>query len=258
MIKRLLISTLLLLPVSVSADYSTRYDYNSKQKQIDTIKAPMAKRSYSKLYDGRYYPTTNAEFIELADHVENHDTSKTQTYGIYYLDMSLTIPDNFWTKDSAYIYFYYCDWSNVTGTASLPDIPVVNSDFVRVYFNVRRAAGNSIGSAGINDVPITWRNAKDWYYFNFQRQELSSAQQVGIVEGIEREILAGLSENYTSTSTTARVITFSSTSTGRNDALVQADLVALGWTIISPTILSKTIINPSNGVGYVWRVQHTN
>ena len=83
-----------------------------------------------------------------------------------------------------------------------------------------------------------------------ERQELTSAQQVSIVQGIEREIAAGMSSAYTATATTTRFVAFNSAAAGANEALVQADLEALGWSIVNATQMDKTIN------GFRWRVLH--
>lgn len=172
--------------------------------------------------------------------------------GHYYHDAALKLPDNFWLLPARYKYVYYYDLSNAVDKV-LPDIPVGigGSDQVeRLSFILRRAAGNSFGSHGVDDIPTTWRNAVDVRTILLERQELTSAQQVGIMAGVEREVLAGMSSNYTATATTTRFVDFQNTSTGANDALVQADLVALGWNIINATSMNKVI------AGFTWRVLH--
>ena len=226
--------------------------------ELESITNVLGARKYNVIGDGRYFPTTDQEFVDYVNHVKDYDNGYAQVYGFYYLDLNLAIPDDFWRKNAAYYYLYYMDWSNVTGAASLPEIPANPDNFARLYFNVRRGTNNSMGSAGIDDVPTSWRNAKSVYTFYFQRQELTSAQQTGIVKGIEREILAGMSEDYTSTSTTTRIIGFNSSSSGRNAALDKTDLLADGWTVSNSTTLQKNIVNPKNGVAYRWRVLHLN
>jgi len=174
--------------------------------------------------------------------------------GVYYLDAALALPDSFWRTNANLRYLYFLDFANVTGVASLPDIPSTALDFTRLRLSIRRGAGNSIGAAGITDVPLTWRNATAIRTIYMERQELTSAQQVGIVQGIEREILAGMSSAYTAASTATRFIAFNSAAAGANEPLVQSDLEALGWTIVSATQMEK-LIDAGNGP-FRWRVLH--
>lgn len=145
--------------------------------------------------------------------------------------------------------FFYNTRPDFTNATVFPDIPVgTNCNFI--YFYQRQNTATSLGASGISDVPTTWRNATMAYRINMERTELSGAQQVGIVQGIEREMANGMSSAYVSTSTTTRQIDFQSRSTGANDGLVQADLEALGWSIVNATQMEK-LIN-----GFRWRVLH--
>ena len=179
-----------------------------------------------------------------------HEVELKNVQGIYNFDASLTLPDSFWEIAGNLKYLYNMDFSNVTGTASLPDIPPTTYPFTRLRLSIRESAGNSMGSAGITDVPLTWRNAADIRTIYMERQELTAAQQVSIVQGIEREILAGMSSAYTSTSATTRFIALNSAATGANEDIVQPDLEALGWSIVNATQMDKTIN------GFRWRVLH--
>lgn len=241
--------------VSAKDIYIGKDSVSTIQDAYTDLTSQLGHRSFQSIIDGRYHVTTQTNLDNYYEQMYMHDNGYKTVLGAYYLDASLNVPSELWEMDSAYKYLYYLDWSNVTGTASLPDIPSTADNFSRLYINVRRTTGNSMGSAGISDVPTTWRNAKDLYRISFERQELTSAQQLGIIAGLEREILAGLCENYTSTSTTARIIDFQSASTGANDDLIQADLVALGWTVVNATTLRKDIAS-NGGTPRRWRVLH--
>jgi len=159
----------------------------------------------------------------------------------------------FLVSGTRFTYILQADW---TGATAFPHAGVDSGIVDYVYYYQRISSETSLGATTISDVPTTWRNYTGAFRFVLERNELSSAQQIGIVAGIEREILAGMSSAYTSTSTTTRYVDFQQASTGPNDALVQADLVALGWTIVNAAQLEKFIVNPVNGVAYRWRVLH--
>ena len=145
--------------------------------------------------------------------------------------------------------FFYNSRPDFTNATAFPDIPVgAKCDFI--YFYQRLNLSTSLGASGISDVPTTWRNATKAYRINMERTDLTSAQQVGIVQGIEREIAEGMSSEYVSTLLTTRIIDFEHASAGANQPLVQADLVAEGWAIINASQMDKTIN------GFRWRVLH--
>ena len=173
------------------------------------------------------------------------------TSALFYFDGSLTLPAEFWMLKARFKSVFYYDVSG-QDNPSLPDIPDLSlnpTPVERISFNIMSASG-SFGEAGIDDIPTTWRNLTRIRLLAFERQELTSAQQVGIVQGIERELAAGMSSLYTVTTTTTRIIDFQSTSSGANGGLIQADLVALGWSIVNATQMDKTIN------GFRWRVLH--
>jgi len=151
--------------------------------------------------------------------------------------------------------FVYNIQPDMTGAAALPDIPAGATAVDYIYIYQRISAANSLGGAGVIDVPITWRNATGAFRIVLERTELTSPQQVTIVQGIEREILAGLGSAYTSTSTTARFIDLASGSSGANAGLDQAALVVLGWTIINATQMFK-MISSDGGTPRRWRILH--
>ena len=170
----------------------------------------------------------------------------------YRLDISRPLHDYFLSR--RFIYVLQSDWTDAT---QFPEAPASAPDTDLLYYYQRIDTATSLGASGIADIPTSWRNYTGLYRIVLERNELTSAQQVGIVAGIEREILAGLGGLYTSTSTTARFIDFQSNSAGANDALVQADLVALGWTVVNATQLEK-FLPDANGNNRRWRVLHQN
>lgn len=221
----------------------------SLQAELQSVAEMMSVQRNTELIDAR------TELLDqtAADTFYNTRSSYagfSSVYGHYYYDPSLySLPDGFWQINANSRYLYFMDFSNAVDP-KLPDVPVNPNPFTRLWCNLRRAAGNSMGSNGVDEIPLTWRNLVDTYDFRFERQELSSAQQVNLVEGMEREILAGLSSNYVATSTTTRIIDFQSAASQANDPIVQADLEALGWSIVNATQMEK-IIN-----GFRWRVLH--
>jgi len=152
--------------------------------------------------------------------------------------------------------FNYNIQPNWTGATAFPDAPASAPLVDYLYYYQRINSASSLGATGISDVPTTWRNYTGAFRFNLERNELSSAQQEGIVNGIEREILAGMSSSYLSNSQTARYIDFANNSAGANAALDQTAMVANGWSIINGSQMEKFITNPNNGTAYRWRILH--
>ena len=135
--------------------------------------------------------------------------------------------------------------------AAIPDIPVDN-EFTFFYLYLRTSSATSWGVAApqLDDVPTSWRNARNCFRITLERNEFTSAHQVSLVASIEREILAGLGADYVAASTTARLIDFRQTAAGANDPLIQADLEALGWTVASASRMTK-LLN-----GFTWNIDH--
>ena len=253
MLRRFLIGALLLLPITAQAQVRTSDTAVSNfdlQAAIQSVDDAMDVRKNSDIVDSRFELTTQAAIDNYYNVKELYDQSFTTVGGNYYHEMQYDLPETFWTLDNNFKYLFYLDFETNVTTPVLPDIPVNADLFTRLNVSLRHATGNSMGSNGVDQIPLTWRNALNTYQIFFERQELSSAQQVSLVQGIEREVLAGMSSAYTSTSTTRRYIDFQQTAAGANDPLVQADLVALGWTIVNATQMEK-IIN-----GFRWRVLH--
>jgi hypothetical protein len=145
--------------------------------------------------------------------------------------------------------------ANYAGATQMPDAPA-NATLVDYWYDYQtHLNGDSIGDVGINDVPTTWRNMTGVFRFQFERNELTEAQQLGIIDGIEREILAGMGQSYTSTSTTARYIDFQSALSGANDDITKPELEARGWTTINASQSFK-FFNDINGTARRWRVFH--
>lgn len=154
--------------------------------------------------------------------------------------------------------YIYQTQPDMTGAVALPDIPEGSNAVDYIYIYQRISAANSLGGAGVIDVPMTWRNATGAFRIVLERTELTSAQQGTIIQGIEREIIAGLGSAYTSTSTTARYIDLASGSSGANDALDAATialLVASGWVAVNATQLEK-FISSDGATARRWRVIH--
>lgn len=161
------------------------------------------------------------------------------------------VPD--FLKTIRFNYHLQPDW---TGVTVLPDAPATGAGTVDyLYYYQRQNVASSMGTAGIIDVPTNWRNYTGAFRFFFERNELSEAQQLGILDGIEREILAGMGMSYTSTSTTARYIDFQNGSAGANAAITKAELISRGWTTVNVN-QSEKFFNDINGTPRRWRVLH--
>lgn len=201
-------------------------------------------------FDGRELPNA-AISQDVSDVLEaNTLTNRFLYFTAYRIAMSEPIPD--FLKSIRFSYYLQCDW---TGVTAFPDAPASAPALDYLFYYQRVDTASSLGTTGISDVPTNWRNYSGLFRINLERNELTSAQQVGIVNGIEREILAGLSEAYTSTSTTNRYIDFQNTSSGANDTLVQADLVAQGWTVVNANQMEK-FISANGATARRWRVLH--
>ena len=165
---------------------------------------------------------------------------------------SITLPDSY-LRATRYLRLTQADF---TGATALFDVPAGTGDNIDyVYIQQRISAASSMGTAGIADIPTTWRNMTGVFRFIIERQDLTEAQQLGILDGLEREILAGMSELYTSTSTTNRFIDFQSTSTGANAAITKAELQARGWTDVNVN-QSEKFISSNGATARRWRVLH--
>ena len=209
--------------------------------------------------DWRYWLNNQQNLDDICSHFLNVDNGYRQVLWLFYLILSnVSIPQNYWRLNDWYKYLYYVDFRNTTILNNTFDlnIPIDCDNFARMYFNVRRTTNVSLWAYGITDFGTTLRNAKNLYIIYIQRQEMTSAQQLAMTQSIEREILAWMWEDYTSTSTSARLIWFNNNSSWFNAPLVQADFVADGWTIINWTSLEKWITNPKNWIAYRWRILH--
>lgn len=219
------------------------------QAAIQAVDEAFDVRKSSDIVDSRFELTSQEAVDNYYSVKELYDQSFTTIGGNYYHEMQFNLPEIFWLLDNNFKYLFYLDFENVANPV-LPDIPANPDEFSRLNISIRHATGNSMGSNGVDQIPTTWRNAVSTYQVFFERQELTSAQQVSLVEGIEREVLAGMSSAYVVTSARARYIDFNQTAAGANDPLIQADLEALGWTIVNANQMEK-IIN-----GFRWRVLH--
>lgn len=168
----------------------------------------------------------------------------------YRVNIAGGIPD--FLLQQRFTYYLQSDW---TGATTLPDAPTNSTDVDYVYYYQRVNTASSLGATGISDVPTTWRNYSDLFRINLERNELSEAQQLGIIDGIEREILAGMGQSYTSTSTTTRLIDFANASSGANAEITKAELQARGWDDVSATE-SEKLFPDINGDLRRWRLQH--
>ena len=229
-------------------------EHDTVVTERDLLVSELWHRIYTKYEDWRFHINTQQNLDDYYNFRKEYDNWFSVINWNYFLDFSLTLPDSFWELDTLFVYMLSTNFSNPW--SRLPDIPVTADNFQRLHFRISSVAWAWMWSNWVDQIPTTWRNAKGVFAFNFERQELSSDQQVSLIEWYEREILAGMWEDYVSTSTTDRQIDLQSTSTRRNDSLVAADLVALGWTIVNSTQLEKMLINPSNGVAYRHRIIH--
>lgn len=200
--------------------------------------------------DGRYLPTGLSAEDEAI--LENKTIDSRFLYSTTYRwPMDQGVPDILMDRR-----FTYHLQPIATGVTVFPDIPPGSTAIDYIYIYQRATAATSYGGATtIADVPTTWRNATGAFRVLMERMDLTSAQQTGIVQGIEREILAGMSQAYTSTSTTARYIDFQSGSTGANIALDTTALVADGWTVVNANQLEK-FISAGGATARRWRVLH--
>lgn len=190
---------------------------------------------------------------DLADLIASYaDPTQLLYHYTYRLKMSATaIPENAF-KAARFFYHYQPDW---TGATSMFDVPIEASIVDCLYLTQRRNAASELRNSIISDVPTSWRNMTGAYRFVFERIGATAAQQLGIIAGMEREIIAGLSSAYTSTSTATRYIDFQSTSAGANDPILQTALVAAGWTIINANQVEK-MISSNGATARRWRVLH--
>lgn len=152
----------------------------------------------------------------------------------------------------------YIQQGNWTGATKFPDAPIdpalaSHVDYLYYYQIINSAS--SMGTAGINDVPTSWRRYTGVYRIFLERNELSEAQQLGILDGIDREITAGMGSAYTSGSTTARYIDFQSASSGANAPITKAELQARGWLDVNANESEKFF--PDNTATLRrWRILH--
>lgn len=168
----------------------------------------------------------------------------------YRINIAGGIPD--FLLQLRFTYYLQPDW---TGATVFPDAPPNSGDVDHIYFYHRINTATSLGTTGISDIPTTWRNYTGLLRINLERNELSEAQQLGIIDGIEREISAGMGQSETSTSTTSRIIDFANTSAGANAAISKAELQARGWDDVSATE-SEKFFPDINGDLRRWRLQH--
>ena len=182
---------------------------------------------------------------EIAENIPSNAAS----FILFQGDMSKPVPPNFlMTPTSAF--FNNSDFSSPD--AALPVIPV-GTDTAFFYIRIPRTAGSNswgVSAPHLDDVGTTWRNGRDFRRIILERNELTSAHQIALVQSIEREILAGMGADYTVASDTVRWIDFESASSGANDPLDVAAMEAIGWSVIDARSMSKTID------GDVWRVFH--
>ena len=185
------------------------------------------------------------KFSGVGEHIRSNASSITLFQG----DMSKPVPPSLLLTPSS-IFYSNCDFS--VPNAALPVIPV-GTDAIFFYIRIPRTVGSNswgLSAPHLNDVGTTFRNGRQFRRIIFERNELTSDHQVALVQSIEREILAGMGADYTVNSATARFIDFQSASTGANDPLNVADMEAIGWTVDTATIMSKTIDGDN------WRVLH--
>ena len=184
-------------------------------------------------------------FSDIARNIPTNAASFTLFQG----DMTKPVPPNLLLTPAS-TFYTQPDFSSPD--AALPEIPV-GCDTAFFYIRVPRTVGSNswgVSAPQLDDVGTTFRNGRDFRRIIFERNELTSDHQIALVQSIEREILAGMGADYTVASDTVRWIDFQSASSGANDPLNVADMEAIGWTVDTATIMSKTIDGDN------WRVFH--
>lgn len=146
------------------------------------------------------------------------------------------------TTTARYLYFYNVD---ATGGV-LPDLVGTNNRVRYLTFDNSNTNGQSFGEAGTTAFPASWSGFTALQRIYFRRNELTHAKQQALIASLEVNVLAGMGSTYNST----HYLYLNNTASGKNDALTQAPLVALGWTAVTSNRLQKTI------AGKVWRVEH--
>ena len=197
------------------------------------------------IYNLGFIGEVPTSFADIGKHIPDNAASFTLFQG----DMSKPVPPNL-LMTPASIFYTQCDFSSAEAT--LPIIPEgCNSSII--YIRIPRTVGsNSWGALAptLDDVGESWRNGRQFRRIIFERNELTSAHQITLVQSIEREILAGMGADYTVASDTVRWVDFQSTSSGANDPLDVPAMEALGWAVDTANIMNK-VIDGDN-----WRVLH--
>jgi len=191
----------------------------------------------------------SGEVPESFGKVAKHSPTNAVSFTLHQGDMSKPVPANLLLTPTS-IFYTQCDFSSPD--SALPVIPE-GCDSLYIYIRIPLTTGvNSLGAAApqLNDVGTSWRNGRQFRRIIFERCDLTSQHQISLVQSIEREILGGMGADYASASGTVRWIDFQATTSGANDPLDVPAMEALGWSIDSATIMSKTIN------GDVWRVFH--
>ena len=194
---------------------------------------------------GNEFSSTDGQVLD----VNTDDARFLYLSEVYRFDMTKPIPDIL--ANRRFTYFLQCDWTNAT---QLPEAPLVGAENVDyLYYYQRSTSATSLGSTTISDVPTTWRNYTGIFRIVLERNELTAAQQLGIIDGIERELLAGMGASYTSASLTSRYVDFQQTTSGPNAVLLESDLLARGWIRINDNRVYKDFPD-INGVPRRWGI----
>ena len=210
-----------------------------KQQELDTANAanaiatlPYPNATYRFDVDHRQLPNDDWDLATI-EWIKNN--TQNPVYSLHYYPHMASFVPEFWDVGAPYTGFFYPD---MTGVTSLPEIPTGIMPNIRYfYFEYSYSNGPSAGDVGISDIPTSWRQMTSFDRFYFRRNEFTQAQQEGIINGLEREINAGMGSARTGTIT----IYLNSASTGLNVALDNVSLLANGWTVPANNRLRKTI-----------------
>ncbi len=203
-------------------------------------------------FDMRQY-TNGVIPQEDVDVLEEHTTANFIYLYTYRAEAALNpIPDYLMSRRIQY--HLQWDW---TGATALPDAPVDTTQAENVdnlFYYQSFSVATAMGGTTIADVPTSWRRYRGLYRIVFERNRLTEAQQLGILDGIEREIDAGLGKDYFSNNANVRQIDFQHNSTP-NDPITKIELQNRGWVDVSAT-QSEKFFNDSNGVSRRWTIYH--
>lgn len=210
------------------------------------------RNNYQDFLDWRFALSTYENFEKQCAYDLNIDNWHRQYYWIYFYKLATWIPPDYWRIGKGYAYLLYLDFTWYTWTVLNLWIPVDCDNSTRLYLHVARTTTNNMWAQGIMSFDNTLRNLRNNYFINLERQNLSEAQQISLLESIRTEIENGMWFDYQDASTTARLIDFQSTSSHRNDLVTESALVAIGWTKLNSSQYYKYILQ--NWVNKRWRV----